>query len=143
MSHPGYGTVVGRALAEVGAYDLAFEELRRVMRGHPDYEPALTLGGELTIRWKLGVLIFRGREYLDGVRTPPRDAAAAQDFARTVALSRRAGLAAKLARAQSELGLVCAEAGDLTAARRRAEEALEIDPACAPARQLLASLGGR
>lgn len=141
VDHPGYGTIVGRAFAEAGAYDRAFAELREVARRRPDYAPAQTLGGELTIRWKLGILVFHGREYLDGVQTPPPDPRAGEDVDRTVELARRAGLAPNLARVGAELGMVLMESGDRRNAEARVREALRFDPAHVGAREVLARLG--
>jgi len=143
VGHPGFGTIVGRGLAEARAYDLAFDMLRQTLAAHPGYAPALYLGGELVTRWKLGVLDFRGREYLDGVRTPPVDVVAGGDLERTIALARRSGRAAGLARVHAELGMVLAEAGDPAAAAGQARTALRFDPENGDARALLDRLGTR
>ncbi len=137
VGHPGFGTVLGRAFAEARAYDLAFETLRRTLAESPAYAPALHLGGELMTRWKLGILVFHGREYLDGVRTPPSDLAAGRDLDRTIAMARRSGRAVGLGRVHAELGLVLAEMGDGVRAGEQLRTALRFDPENREARALL------
>jgi len=141
IEHPRPATLVARGFAELGAYDLAFRELRGIAARWPDYAPALHLAGELMVRWKLGVLVFHGREYLDGFRTPRPDPRAAVDFEQTAALARRSGMSAAAARLRAELGLFLMESGDPAGAARRWREALRLDPGNEVAREMLRRAG--
>ena len=62
---------LARTLAAVTLYGPAFHEIRAVLDERTDDESALRLGGELIVRHKLGVLRYRGQEYLQGFRDPP------------------------------------------------------------------------
>jgi len=62
---------LARTLAAVTLYGPAFDEIRAVLDERSDDESALRLGGELIVRHKLGVLRYRGQEYLQGFRDPP------------------------------------------------------------------------
>ncbi len=134
VAHPGYRTILARGFAETAAFDVAFGELRAALAEDPTYAPALALGGEITIRKKLGVLYFRGDEYLTGFRMQ-RPASAAGDPATLVALARRAGLAGGLSRVESDLGNVLLQTGDRVRAAASFSLALSLDPANGAARE--------
>jgi hypothetical protein len=68
---PGPRLVLAEALAAATLYRPAFDEIRAVLGQSPANEKALRLGGELIVRHKLGVLRYRGDEYLVGFREPP------------------------------------------------------------------------
>jgi hypothetical protein len=135
VAHPGYRTILARGFAETAAFDVAFSELRAVLAEDPTYAPALALGGEITIRKKLGVLYFRGDEYLSGFRTQRPSGATADDTATLVALARRGGLAGSLSRVESDLGNVLLQTGDRARAAASFNLALSLDPANGAARQ--------
>ena len=141
MPGPEFRSLLARGFADFGAYDLAFEELRQCLREHPDYGPALVFGGELIVRWKLGVLVFHGREYLDGIRT--LRPAVEDDEERLVRLAQRGGLAANLARFQVGLGAVLESARDPKSARDAYRLAERLDPADSEAREALQRLSER
>jgi hypothetical protein len=48
-----------------GDYRNAFKEIRFVLKHDPTNKFALSLGGELIVRFKLGALIFRDNEYIE------------------------------------------------------------------------------
>jgi tetratricopeptide (TPR) repeat protein len=138
---PEFRSLLAQGFAGFGAYDIAFEELRHCLREHPDYGPALILGGELIVRWKLGVLAFHDREYLDGVRT--LRPAMEDDEERLVELAQRAGLAANVARFQVRLGMVMESVRDPESAQDAYRLAERLDPANQEARAALQRLNGR
>lgn len=137
---PEFRSLLAQGFAGFGAYDIAFEELRECLREHPDYGRALTLGGELIVRWKLGVLVFHGREYLNGFRTlrPAMEG----DGERLVALAQRGGLAANLAQFQVRLGAVLESVRDPESARDAYRLAGRLDPANPDVRAALQKLDG-
>jgi hypothetical protein len=138
---PEFRSLLAQGFAGFGAYDVAFEELRECLQEHPDCGRALILGGELIVRWKLGVLVFHGREYLDGFRT--LRPAAEDDEERLVALAQRGGLAANLARFQVRLGMVLESVRDPESARDAYRLAGRLDPADPQAPAALQRLHGR
>ena len=71
LDDPTLRLTLAEAFATVTLYGPAFEEIRTVLRQDPANEAALRLGGELIVRHKLGVLKYRGDEYLTGFRKPP------------------------------------------------------------------------
>ncbi len=64
-----YRSALAKAFEGLHAYDLAMEEVRAVLREDPTSRQALTLGGVLIVRHKLGVLNFEGDQYLTGFHT--------------------------------------------------------------------------
>ncbi len=124
---PEFRALLAQGFAGFGAYDVAFAELRQCLREHPGYARALGLGGELIVRWKLGVLVFHGREYLDGFRTARPELA--DDEERLVTLAKRGGLAATLAEFQVQLGAVLEAQRDPGSARDAYRLAARLDPA--------------
>ena len=94
------------ALAFIGvaAYDDCLAEVRRMLAQDPADEEALGLGGEVMVRWKLGLLNFEGEEYLDGFGSD----AAATDAVRpniphTVRAARLTGVQSLVAAAHAAL----------------------------------------
>ncbi len=134
IGHPGYRTILARGFAEVGAYDAAFDELRAVLASHPSYAPALNLGGEITIRRKLGVLYFRFDEYLTGFRTARAANSQLPDPETLAALARRGGMAGNLSRVESDLGSVLLQTGDRAGAEESFRLAMLLDPSNGAAR---------
>jgi tetratricopeptide (TPR) repeat protein len=137
---PEFRSLLAKGFAGFGAYDIAFEELRQCLREHPGYGPALIVGGELIVRWKLGVLVFHGREYLDGVRT--LRPTMGDDEEQLVALAQRGGLAGNLAQFQVQLGTVLESVGDPQSARDAYRLAGRLDPANPEARAALQRIEG-
>ncbi len=50
--------------ANLSDYKNAFKEIRRTLNNHPTNKRALYLGGELIVRFKLGVLDFKDDDYI-------------------------------------------------------------------------------
>jgi hypothetical protein len=59
------------ALTASASYGGALDEVRSMISEDPNFQPALCLGGEIMVRWKLGILKFSGDEYLTGSRSRP------------------------------------------------------------------------
>ncbi|OQW95749.1 MAG: hypothetical protein BWK77_06920, partial [Verrucomicrobia bacterium A1] len=101
-----YRHALAFALIAVTDYRGALEEIRGLLARDPADAVALTLGGELVVRWKLGALPFRGDEYLSGFRpvvagagfAPPDDDVLGR-------LSQTPAIAQPVSRMLNELGL--------------------------------------
>jgi hypothetical protein len=70
VSDAGFRVALARTFSTFGAHDVAFAEIRTVLADDPTSELALAIGGELMVRYKLGVLAFEADQYLTGVHTP-------------------------------------------------------------------------
>ena len=68
---PHFHLALADALAQLADYGNAFELLRALLRRDPTFAPALGLGGELIVKWKLGILHFKGAQYLEGFKPMP------------------------------------------------------------------------
>lgn len=66
IREPRFRQALAGAMAGAADYGNAFHLLRLNLREHPAFAPSLSLGGELIVRWKLGVLRFKGDQYLSG-----------------------------------------------------------------------------
>jgi len=81
IANMGFRILLARSFSELGAHDVAFDEMRLILRNAPSSQRALGRGGSLIVRYKLGVLRFEGDQYLTGVRTPrPEDTQILDDF---------------------------------------------------------------
>lgn len=84
-----YHLSLGVAFGAVAAYEDALDEARRLLAQDPANERALGLGGEVMVRWKLGVLNFEGEQYLHGFRDHlQHDDAAPSDIMRVAQAAR-------------------------------------------------------
>ena len=59
-------------LISVGAYGDALEIIREMLQRHPGSEELIGVGGEIMVRWKLGVLSFSSSQYVQGPEVTPR-----------------------------------------------------------------------
>lgn len=91
------------AFAFTADYASALDVLRQILAIDPAHEQALGLGGELMVQWKLGVLRFRGLDYLNDPGAPPDAPPAAADPRRAANAALRAGVGPPLA--QTHLAL--------------------------------------
>ena len=100
---PRFALDVASACYAVLEYECALEQAKRVLELRPRHRGAFWLASEVTARRRLGVLLFEGREYLDGFEEvapaedwlPPAEAAA---YAETI------GAAEEIGRLQRALG---------------------------------------
>jgi hypothetical protein len=67
-THPRLALDVAVACNAALEYACALDQLRTVLRLRPAHRGAFWLASEITARRRLGVLLFEGREYLDGFR---------------------------------------------------------------------------
>ena len=110
------------------AYDLALEELRWILARQPGFEPALRLGGELTVRRKLGVLRFRGAEYLTGFRTERPTDTGRVERAEVLEWARQVGAGPRLSEAYNNVGVAMLRQDDWPTAGDAFRRATALDP---------------
>jgi tetratricopeptide (TPR) repeat protein len=141
LDHPSFRFRYAALLARLRAYDLAFEGLGAVLTRHPTYQPSLKLGGELRVRYKLGVLAFAGDEYLTGFRvteTATDTTTAAEQVVRSAG---ELGQRRDWAEMYVELGLGQYRAGDRASAVSSFRRALDFQPENRAARHNLKAVG--
>ena len=120
--------LLANLFAELRAYDLALDEIGSILSRHPAHAPALLLGGELTVRHKLGVLAFEQDEYLKGFKTPKPPANVLASQAQIIKLTRLHGGYQKFSQLHTALGLALLEKGNRDAAIPAFRLALRFDP---------------
>jgi hypothetical protein len=133
--------LLAESFAYFWAYDIAFDELRSLLRRHPAHEPALLAGGEFAVRHKLGVLTFEGDEYLTGFHTERPPAEAAVDEERIVRLSRSIGKWREYSQLHCAAAAAMLKKGDRSGATDAYRRAIRFDPRNQTAKSALASLG--
>lgn len=118
--------IITQALVDVAFYQPALEEVRDILAEHPNNEDAVRVGGELVVRHKLGVLQFRGMEYLTGFRDvgPPHRLADAE----VSRLAGAGGFGEQLSTLYTVLGSARFRARDLAAALDATRLAAALDP---------------
>jgi len=138
FSDPELRLVMAQTLAEVTLYGSAFDVIRSILKEQPDNEDALRFGGSLIVRHKLGVLRYRGLEYLQGFREPPVPAPlAAEPLIRD---ARDAGVADVVSSMYTLLGFSRFELRDLDGAVGATRIAVGLDPSNLVARENLQDL---
>jgi tetratricopeptide (TPR) repeat protein len=140
VDSPEYGLHLAAFFAGLDAYDLAFDELRAVLSRHPGYEPALFYGGELIVRHKLGVLNYRGDEYLTGFRTERPPGGLSLEDGSVIQMARAYGRGAHFSSLLTVLGSALAREGDDSGALDALGRALQFDPTNQKARAALEHL---
>ena len=127
LSDVSFRLLLAQAFSSLRAHDVAFAEIRGVIADDPTSGRALATGGELIVRYKLGVLPFRADEYLTGARTlKPTDPVPLAPES-LVSSARRIGLAAGLSRLHGALGGALARTGRRAEARAAFQTALRLD----------------
>lgn len=112
ITEPQFRLTLAEALVAAAAYGGALEEARLLLEQDPGFEPALGLGGELMVCWKVGILKFEGHEYLTGFGAElGNDARALPDIASITYHARIAGISALLSRLHYRLGSALEELG--------------------------------
>jgi hypothetical protein len=122
-----YHLDLARLCTSFRAYDLAFAEMRLLLEQQPDCWPAFAMGGELIVRYKLGVLPFRGMEYLYGNQSRKRPGAIVEE-AEVAAVARRAGVGNQFSVLYNRIGLERYQDRDMEGAVRAFESALAFHP---------------
>ncbi len=114
-----------QALADVSLYDPAFELIRSILDEQPANEDALRFGGSLIVRHKLGVLRYRGLEYLTGFRPPPAPAPLAPE--QLIRDARDAGTGGVISATYTLLGFARFNRRDLDGAIEATRIAVALD----------------
>jgi tetratricopeptide (TPR) repeat protein len=138
----GYRISLARSFSALGAHDVAFDEMRSILRDNPTSQRALARGGSMLVRYKLGVLRFEGDEYLTGVRTPrPKEPQIIEGF-RLARLARSLDVNEPLSQMYTKIGAV------LLAGSNRLESyiaygfAVQLDPDNRAARKMVNAMRG-
>jgi len=129
---------LARAFAAVNLYGPALEQVRAILAADPADEAAFRFGAELIVRHKLGVLRYRGQEYLEGFRPLPEPVPLPPP--ELVRLARDSGTTEELSTLETALGFVRAADRDLAGALDRFRIAVALDPGNRVARENLAQL---
>jgi hypothetical protein len=138
---PDFRLSLATALAFSRGYREAFAEIAGLLARDPTSSLALALGGELTVRRKLGVLYFEDEEYLRGF--PPAPPPAALDAATLRALAAVPTASRLLGETHYQLGRALADAGRLAPALEVLRQGLVFDGRRDDARRLIDSLESR
>ena len=120
---------LGLAFIGVAAYDDSLDQARRLLAQDPGDEQALGLGGEVMVRWKLGVLNFQGEQYLHGFRAGGTTSGPPPELARTAQAARLTGIQSMLASVHAAAGEALNRAGRYAEAAREFAAARTFDPA--------------
>ena len=141
VREPQFRMPLGLAYVATASYGTVLDEMRFLIQRYPDCEPALGLGGDVMVRWKVGSLKFQNDEYLTGFRETrsPREGVwpDTESAARAAAL---AGISGAVAIAHSELGVVLEARGRIREAAYNYRAALRIEPTYEPARVRLSAI---
>lgn len=132
LSDPAFRFQLARAYIALTSYGDAIANLRFLMRAQPSFRPALGLGSELMVRWKLGMLRFGGRQYLEA----PRPSALplegeVPDFPSVLRAGRRLRLSTLIARVHRGLGQSLIREGRDREGRTQSSLAFALDPSAA------------
>jgi tetratricopeptide (TPR) repeat protein len=130
-----FRVLLARSFSALGAHDIAFEEMRSVLREHPTSERALGAGGSLIVRYKLGVLRFEGDQYLTGAQTLRPEDPQLLNGQRVVALARPLGENRPLSRLYNALGIVLLLDDRRDEAAKQFRLAIGLDPKNVTARK--------
>lgn len=129
ITHPQVHHTFAMAFIATAAYESALDELRLVLKQRPDLRRALGWGGDLMVRWKVGILNFEGDEYLTGFHPATlTDDAAIPDPAPIARAARRLGIEAQVSEAHLVLGFALERRGRIDVAIEQYQAALRIAP---------------
>jgi len=101
---PAFRFPLAKACIAMTDYGTAIDEFRRLVRDFPRFKGPFGLGCELMVRWKLGMLKFEGREYLDGPQCRSDLSGTPPDVREMLRLSRYLGAAPLFAKVHLGLG---------------------------------------
>ncbi|HNQ24541.1 MAG TPA: glycosyltransferase family 39 protein [Phycisphaerae bacterium] len=127
LTTPEVGMRLGLAWTSLGAYQDALDEMRALLRQDPGLAPALGLGGEIMVQWKLGLLRFEGEQYLTGFRRSPAPASP-PSLEQAVRAATAAGVAVPLAQVHYTLYQALLAQGALDQAGAELAAALRFQP---------------
>ncbi len=127
MRNAQYHLDLARLCTSFRAYDLAFAEMRILLEQQPDCWPAFAMGGELIVRYKLGVLPFKGMEYLYGNQSLMRAGAEMED-AYVADMAGKAGVANQFSVLHNRIGVELFQNRDMQGAVAAFRRALLFNP---------------
>jgi tetratricopeptide (TPR) repeat protein len=127
MLNAQYHIDLARLCTSLRAYDLAFSEMRSLLHYQPDYLPAFAMGGELIVRYKLGVLQFKGTEYLYGNQSQMRAGAVLEDDY-VAGMAKRAGVSNQFSVLYNRIGVESYQNRDAKGAVEAFRKALLFNP---------------
>jgi tetratricopeptide (TPR) repeat protein len=122
-----YHLDLARLCTSFRAYDLAFAEMRLLLERDPDCRPAFAMGGELIVRYKLGVMPFKGMEYLYGNQSRKRPGAEIEE-AEVAAVAQRAGAGNLFSMLYNRIGVELYQDRNINGAVKAFETALAFHP---------------
>jgi len=106
MDNAKFRLLLARWFCALGAYEMAFDELRSILSKHPDYMPAIQIGGDLIVKHKLGMLKYQEDEYLTGFKSKKPSGITSIDEARIMQLAELTGCSQDLSQLHTELALL-------------------------------------
>lgn len=127
MSNIQYHFDLARLCTSFRAYDLAFAEYRDLLSRQPDSRQAFAMGGELAVRYKLGVLPFRGMEYLHGDQSS-RFAGVPINEETVIAAAKRTGVGSPFSMLYNRIGVELFQKRNINGAVAAFEKAVAFDP---------------
>jgi len=134
---------IARWYSALGAYEMAFDELRSILSRYPDYMPAIETGGGLIVEHKLGMLKYQGDEYLTGFKSKKPADSDSIDEARIIQLANLTGCSQDLSRLHTELAFLLLRKNNRTDSIDAFRKALYFDPENKVAMSYLQKLGAQ
>jgi tetratricopeptide (TPR) repeat protein len=134
-----YHIELARLCISLRAYDLAFSELRSLLLRQPDCMPAFVLGGELIVRYKLGVQLFKGTEYLYGNQSQKKPGVTLDDDY-VASMAKRAGVGNQISVLYNWIGMERFQSRDINNAVEAFKTALMFNPDNSDAKASLARI---
>ena len=129
VEDPRFAYALAKAFVSTAAYEDALDELRAAIRQAPGSGAALGLGGEIMVRWKVGILRFEGDQYLTGFGGPdPGADQECPEAAAAVRLAATAGISTQISRAHYSLAAVLDSLGRPVEAREQYSTASQFAP---------------
>ncbi|MFQ5806555.1 MAG: glycosyltransferase family 39 protein [Phycisphaerae bacterium] len=127
ITDPRFRLALAEAFVATAAYESALNEARLLLERDPGFGPAVGLGGELMVCWKVGVLKFEGDQYLTGFRAEHiKDDVPPPDVASLAHYSSVAGISAQISQLHHKLGTVLEEQGRTAEATEQYRRAVRI-----------------
>lgn len=129
LKDPAFRFPLSRAYIAITSYGDAITSLRQLLGSDPSFRPAVGLGSELMVRWKLGMLRFKGRQYLEAPRAsePPSDDEL-PDILSLSQAARRYGISELLAGVHQGLAKTLTRHGRMDEVRVQEQLAFSLDP---------------
>lgn len=129
LEDPAFRFPLARAYIAIADYGDAITSLRQLLGSDPSFRPAVGLGSELMVRWKLGMLRFEGQQYLEPPRAsePPTDDET-PDILSLSRVARRYGASKLVAQVHQGLVRTLSRHGRMDEVRVQEQLAFSLDP---------------